>query len=80
MPQGRSFGNSAARRAIRGSGDSRDFALRRFTPSRCFDGGDAKGTGYVFVSHEKTNNIAVIDPKQDYRIIKWIDVSTVRAT
>jgi PQQ-dependent catabolism-associated beta-propeller protein len=35
----------------------------------------AKGTGYVFVSHEKTNNIAVIDPKQDYRIIKWIDTS-----
>ena len=35
----------------------------------------ASGTGYVFVSHEKTNNIAVIDPKQDYRIIKWIDTS-----
>ena len=35
----------------------------------------AKGTGYVFVSHEKTNNIAVIDPKQGYRIIKWIDTS-----
>jgi hypothetical protein len=26
----------------------------------------AKDTGYVFVSHEKTNNIAVIDPRQDY--------------
>src|SRR5580692_403939 len=35
----------------------------------------AKGTGYVFVSHEKTNNIAVIDPKQGSRIIKWIDTS-----
>ena len=35
----------------------------------------AKGTGYVFVSNEKTNNIAVIDPKQDYRVIKWIDTS-----
>lgn len=35
----------------------------------------AKGTGYVFVSHERTNNIAVIDPKQDYKIIKWIDTS-----
>jgi len=40
----------------------------------------AKGTGYVFVSHEKTNNIAVIDPKQDYRIIKWIDTSQPPAT
>ena len=35
----------------------------------------AKGTGYVFVSHEKTNNIAVIDPRQDYKIIKWIPTS-----
>ena len=38
-------------------------------------GAGAKGTGYVFVSHEKTNNIAVIDPKQDFRIIKWIPTS-----
>jgi PQQ-dependent catabolism-associated beta-propeller protein len=36
---------------------------------------NAKGTGYVFVSNEKTNNIAVLDPKQDYRVIKWIDTS-----
>jgi PQQ-dependent catabolism-associated beta-propeller protein len=35
----------------------------------------AKGTGYVFVSHEKTNNIAVIDPRQDYKIIQWIPTS-----
>jgi PQQ-dependent catabolism-associated beta-propeller protein len=35
----------------------------------------AKDTGYVFVSHEKTNNIAAIDPKQDYKIIKWISTS-----
>jgi YVTN family beta-propeller protein len=35
----------------------------------------AKGTGYVFVSHEKTNNIAVIDPRQDYKIIQWISTS-----
>ena len=35
----------------------------------------AKGTGYVFVSHEKTNNIAVIDPQQDYRTIQWIPTS-----
>ena len=35
----------------------------------------AKDTGYVFVSHEKTNNIAVIDPKQDYKIVKWIPTS-----
>jgi len=36
---------------------------------------DAKGSGYVFVSHEKTNNVAVIDPKQGYKIIKWITTS-----
>jgi PQQ-dependent catabolism-associated beta-propeller protein len=35
----------------------------------------AKGTGYVFVSNEKTNNIAVLDPKQDYKIIQWIPTS-----
>ena len=35
----------------------------------------AKNTGYVFVSNEKTSNIAVIDPKQDYKIIKWIPTS-----
>jgi PQQ-dependent catabolism-associated beta-propeller protein len=35
----------------------------------------AKDTGYVFVSNEKTNNIAVIDPKRDYKIIKWIPTS-----
>jgi PQQ-dependent catabolism-associated beta-propeller protein len=34
-----------------------------------------KGTGYVFVSNEKTNNIAVLDPKQDHKIIKWIATS-----
>lgn len=35
----------------------------------------AKDTGYVFVSNEKTNNIAVIDPKQDYKLIQWIPTS-----
>jgi len=35
----------------------------------------AKDTGYLFVSNEKTNNIAVIDPKQDYKIIKRIPTS-----
>jgi PQQ-dependent catabolism-associated beta-propeller protein len=35
----------------------------------------AKGTGYLFVSNEKTNNIVVIDPKQDYRVVKWIETS-----
>ena len=35
----------------------------------------ARGTGYVFVSHEKANNVAVVDPKQDYKIIKWIQTS-----
>lgn len=38
-------------------------------------GAGAKDTGYVFVSHEKTNNIAVLDPKQDYKIIQWIPTS-----
>ena len=37
--------------------------------------GSAKDTGYVFVSHEKTNNVAVIDPRQDYKIIQWIPTS-----
>ncbi|WP_146101625.1 YVTN family beta-propeller repeat protein [Rhodopila globiformis] len=32
-------------------------------------------TGYIFVSHEQSNDIAVIDPQQDYRIIKWIRTS-----
>jgi PQQ-dependent catabolism-associated beta-propeller protein len=35
----------------------------------------AKGTGYVFVSNEKTNSIVVIDPKQDYKVIKVIATS-----
>lgn len=38
-------------------------------------GASAKDTGYVFVSNERTNNIAVIDTKQDYQIIKWIPTS-----
>src|SRR3974390_3165874 len=38
-------------------------------------GAIAKDTGYVFVSDEKTNNIAVIDPKQDYKIIQWVPTS-----
>jgi YVTN family beta-propeller protein len=35
----------------------------------------AKGTGYVIVSNEKMHSVAVIDPKQDYRVIKWIETS-----
>ena len=35
----------------------------------------AKGTGFLFVSREKLNNIAVIDPQQDDRVIKWIETS-----
>jgi PQQ-dependent catabolism-associated beta-propeller protein len=38
-------------------------------------GAIAKDTGYVFVSNEKTNNIAVIDPKQDYKVIQWVPTS-----
>ena len=30
----------------------------------------AKDTGYVFVSNEKTNDVAVIDPRQEDRVIK----------
>lgn len=32
----------------------------------------ARDTGYLFVSHEKSNAVAVIDPKQDYKVLKWI--------
>jgi len=35
----------------------------------------AKDTGYVFVSNEKTNDVAVIDPRQEDRVIKWIPTS-----
>jgi PQQ-dependent catabolism-associated beta-propeller protein len=35
----------------------------------------AKDTGYVFVSNEKMHSVAVIDPKQNYRVIKWIETS-----
>ena len=35
----------------------------------------AKETGYVFVSNERTNNITVIDPGHEHRIIKWIQTS-----
>jgi YVTN family beta-propeller protein len=38
-------------------------------------GARAKDTGYVFVSNEKTSNIAVIDPEQNYKIIQWIPTS-----
>jgi PQQ-dependent catabolism-associated beta-propeller protein len=35
----------------------------------------AKGTGYVFVSNEPMNKVAVIDPKQEDRVIAWIETS-----
>jgi YVTN family beta-propeller protein len=35
----------------------------------------ATGTGYVFVADAKTNDIAVIDPKQSFRVVKWIGTS-----
>ena len=35
----------------------------------------AKNTGYVFVSNTKMHSVAVIDPKQDYRVIKSIETS-----
>jgi YVTN family beta-propeller protein len=35
----------------------------------------AKGTGYVFVSHEKMNSIAVIDPVKENHVVKWIATS-----
>src|SRR5579862_5023420 len=34
----------------------------------------AKGTGYLFVSNEKTNNIIVLDPKS-YQIVKDLKTS-----
>jgi YVTN family beta-propeller protein len=33
---------------------------------------NARNTGYVFVSHERINAIAVIDPKQEDGVLKWI--------
>jgi YVTN family beta-propeller protein len=35
----------------------------------------ADGTGYLFVSNERTNNITVIDPSRDYTVIKSISTS-----
>jgi YVTN family beta-propeller protein len=35
----------------------------------------AKDTGYVFVSNEQSNNVVVIDPKEDYRVIKRFETS-----
>ena len=32
----------------------------------------AEETGYVFVSNEGADNIAVIDPYRAYQVIKWI--------
>src|SRR5271154_2999610 len=32
----------------------------------------AESTGYVFVSNEGADNIAVIDPYRAYQVIKWI--------
>jgi DNA-binding beta-propeller fold protein YncE len=32
----------------------------------------AESTGYVYVSNEGTNNIAVIDPYRAYQVVKWI--------
>jgi PQQ-dependent catabolism-associated beta-propeller protein len=36
----------------------------------------AKDTGYLFVSNEQTNNVAVIDPTQQHRVINWIRTSS----
>ncbi len=35
----------------------------------------ARETGLVFVSNERTNNITVIDPRQEDRVVKWIHTS-----
>ncbi len=41
----------------------------------CSPHAGAKGTGYLFVSNEQMNSVVVIDPKQDYRVAKWIETS-----
>jgi hypothetical protein len=33
------------------------------------------GAGYAFVSNKQMNNIGVIDPKQDYHVVNWIETS-----
>lgn len=63
-----------------GARNDRPAMLKRLASVFCFclvlsTQTSAKGTGYVFVSNEKTNNVAVIDPKQEYRIVKWIVTS-----
>jgi PQQ-dependent catabolism-associated beta-propeller protein len=61
----------AARRPVSGTAKAALAVLWFFLATQA----SAEGTGYVFVSHEKTNNIAVLDPKQDYKIIQWIPTS-----
>ncbi|HUV32629.1 MAG TPA: hypothetical protein VMW31_03580, partial [Devosiaceae bacterium] len=36
----------------------------------------AAGTGYVFISNERTHNVLVFDPANDYALVK--DISTSR--
>jgi YVTN family beta-propeller protein len=36
---------------------------------------NARGTGYVFVSNEQTNTVAVIDSRHEDQVIKWIKTS-----
>jgi PQQ-dependent catabolism-associated beta-propeller protein len=70
--------HNAPSKVLRCKMSDRSTRLRRCLPflfSVLAVSANAKGTGYVFVSNEKTNNIAVIDPRQDYGIIKWIDTS-----
>src|SRR5882724_3216388 len=45
-------------------------ALPALAPVSC----DAKDTGLIFVSNEKTNNLIVIDPKT-YQVVKDIKIS-----
>ena len=36
---------------------------------------EAAGTGYLFVSNERSNNILVFDPANDYALVKDIKTS-----
>ena len=69
------FAQKLREKAVETVRDTCFVALVLFALVLSADEASAKGTGYVFVSNEKTNNIAVLDPKQDYKIIRWIPTS-----
>src|SRR4029077_3231528 len=50
------------------------FSLALVVPALAPGRSDAKDTGLIFVSNEKTNNLIVLDPKT-YQVVKDIKVS-----